>query len=133
MHIHIHPFVIFSVLSALISLIASYIAWRRPAPGSLFLSLLLLAMAVWSGLYSTRWMDISVQAKVFWFNVMYIGVAALPTLYLLFVLAFTHQNSFFTRRHLLLLLSIQPVASLLLQWTNNYHHLFYASLKAVPE
>src|SRR5215212_4231816 len=132
MHIHIHPFVIFSVLSALISAITSLIAWRRSAPGSLFLSLLLLAMAVWSGLYSTRWMDISVAAKVFLFNLMYIGVATLPTLYLLFVLAFTHHNSWFTRRNLLLL-SIQPIASLLLQWTNNYHHLFYASLKAIPE
>jgi len=129
---HIHLFAIFSILSALTSLIASFIAWRRPAPGSLILSLLLIAMAVWSGLYSTRWMDISLGAKVFWFNLMYIGVATLPTLYLLFVFAFTHNNSWLTKSNLLLL-SIQPIASLLLQWTNKYHHLFYASIKAVQE
>jgi diguanylate cyclase (GGDEF)-like protein/PAS domain S-box-containing protein len=129
---HIHTIAIFSITSALISLIASFIAWRRSTPGSLTLSLLLLCMAIWSGFYATRWLDISLAAKAFWFNLMYIGVAALPTLFLLFVLAFTHNESRFTRRNLLLL-SIQPVASILLQWTNKYHHLFYLSSKTFQE
>ncbi|HUE98647.1 MAG TPA: diguanylate cyclase [Anaerolineales bacterium] len=132
MHIPVHPFAIFSILSALVTLLASFTAWRRSAPGSLMLSLLLLSMAIWSGFYSTRWMDISLEAKTFWFNLMYIGVSALPTLFLLFVLAFTHNDTWFTKRNLLLL-SIQPVASIFLQWTNKYHQLFYLSFTEVQE
>jgi diguanylate cyclase (GGDEF)-like protein/PAS domain S-box-containing protein len=132
MHIQIHPYVIFSLFSALISLIASLIAWRRSAPGSLMLSLLLLSMTIWSGFYSTRWMDISFGVKVLLFNIMFVGAAALPTLFLLFVLGFTRNDIWFTRRNLLLL-SIQPVASVFFQWTNQYHHLFYLSLKTVQE
>src|SRR5689334_3628748 len=130
MHIHIHPYAVFSIFSALISFIASLMAWRRSAPGSLMLSLLLLSMTIWSGFYSANWMDISIGAKIFWLNLMFIGVASLPTLFLLFVLAFTHNNPWLTQRNLLLL-SIYPVVVLLLQWTNPYHHLIYESLKTI--
>jgi diguanylate cyclase (GGDEF)-like protein/PAS domain S-box-containing protein len=127
---HIHPYAVFSLLSALISFIASLTAWRRSAPGSLMLSLLLLSMTIWSGFYSTRWMDISLPAKAMGFSLMFVGVASLPTLFLLFVLAFTHNETWLTRRNLLLL-SIHPTAVLLLQWTNSFHHLLYLSLKTV--
>ncbi len=130
MHIHIHPYAIFSIFSALISFVASLRAWRRSAPGSLMLSLLLLSMTIWSGFYSTRWMDISLPAKAIGFNLLFIGVASLPPLFLLFVLAFTHNNIWLTRRNLFLL-SIHPVSLVLLEWTNSYHHLLYLSLKAV--
>ena len=130
MHIHIHPYAVYSIFSALISFIASLIAWRRSAPGSRMLSLLLLSMTIWSGFYATRWMDISLPAKLLGFNLMFIGVAALPTLFLLFVLTFTHNQAWLTRRNLFLL-CIHPVALVLLQWTNQYHHLVYLSLRAV--
>jgi len=127
---NLHPFAIYSLVSALLSLIASITAWRRSAPGSTALSLMLLFMAIWSGFYTTRWMDIPLEAKLFWSNLMYIGVSVVPTLFLLFALSFTHNESRLTRRNLLLL-SIQPVISLLLRWTNPYHHLSYTSLRAV--
>jgi diguanylate cyclase (GGDEF)-like protein/PAS domain S-box-containing protein len=132
MSIHFHPFAIFSILSALITLISSITAWRRSAPGSFALSLLLLSMAIWSGCYATRWLDISVEAKIFWFKVMFVGVASVPILFFVFALGFTRTESWLTPRNLLLL-SIQPVISLLLQWTNEYHHLFYRSLSIVQE
>jgi diguanylate cyclase (GGDEF)-like protein/PAS domain S-box-containing protein len=74
-------------------------------------------------------MDLSLATKVFWFNLMFVGVASLPTLFLLFVLAFTHNESWLTRRNLILL-SIHPITLVLLQWTNSYHHLLYRSLQA---
>jgi diguanylate cyclase (GGDEF)-like protein/PAS domain S-box-containing protein len=132
MLIHIHPYVILSILSAVITLIASIISWRRPAPGSLMLSLLLLSMTIWSGFYATRWMNISLDIKMFWFNMMYVGISAVPTLFLLFVLAFTHNDSWFTGRNIFLL-SMQPLLSTALFWTNEYHHLFYLSLNIAQE
>ena len=127
---HIHPYAIFSIVSVLITLIASFTAWHRSAPGSMALSLLLLAMAIWSGCYATRWLEISIEAKIFWFRMMFIGVASIPTLFLVFALSFTRNESWLSRRNLILL-SIQPVVSLLLQWTNPYHHLLYRSLNVV--
>ena len=94
------------------------------------LSLLLLSMAVWASAYSTRWLAIALSTKVFWFNVMFVGVASLPTLFLLFALTVTHNDTWLTRRNLILL-SIHPVGLVVLEWTNSYHHFLYLSLRAV--
>lgn len=127
---HIHPYAILSVVSVLITLITSVAAWRQPAPGSRALSLLLLSMAIWSGCYATRWLDISVETKIFWFRVMFLGVACIPTLFLIFALGFTRNETWLTSRNLILL-SIQPAISLILQWTNPYHQLLYSSLRVI--
>ncbi len=132
MSAQLNSFAFVSILSALVSLTASIATWRRSAPGSSALSLLLAAMAIWAGGYATRWMDISVAAKLFWFKVMFIGVSAVPTLFLVFALGITHNESWLTTRRLILL-SLQPAASLLLHWTNQYHHFFYLSLRVAQE
>lgn len=94
------------------------------------LGFLLISAAIWSGFYSTYWMDISGDAKLFWFDIMCIGISALPTLFLLFALAYTHNDIWLTKRNLFLL-SVQPVISLLLLWTNSYHHLSYLSFTPI--
>lgn len=130
MSVELHFYAFISILSALISFTAAIMIWRRSAPGSSALSFLLLSMAIWAGCYATRWMDISIEAKIFWFRIMFIGVASVPTFFLLFTLGFTHHQSWLTPRHLILL-SIQPVTSLFLQWTNQYHQFVYESLTIV--
>jgi diguanylate cyclase (GGDEF)-like protein/PAS domain S-box-containing protein len=132
MFIHLHPFAVLSILSALITLISSIIAWRQIAPGSFALRFLLLAMAIWSGCYATRWLDIPVEAKIFYFKIMFIGVATIPTLFLVFALGFTRNEAWLTPRRLILIF-IQPAFSLLLQWTNSYHHLIYRSLTVIEQ
>ena len=77
-------------------------------------------------------MHIGTPAKIFWFKMMFVGVASIPTLFLLFALAFTHNESWLTPRNLILL-SIEPAISIALQWTNEYHHLTYKSLEMVRE
>lgn len=123
-----HPFAIYLLLSAAITLFAALIAWRRSAPGSFTLSLLLLSMTVWSGAYAARLFHISAEQKVFWFHVMYVGIILLPNLFLVFILKLTRNESWLLPRNLLLL-SIQPALSLLLLWTNNLHHLYYKSIQ----
>lgn len=130
MYIHIHPYALLAILSGIISLVASIITWRRSAPGSRMLSLALFSAALWSVFYSPYWMNLPLENRVFWFNIMYIGVATLPTLFLLFAIEFTHNKIWLTRRHLFLL-AIVPVISILLHWTNNYHHLIYLGMETI--
>ena len=87
-------------------------------------------MAIWSACYAPQWMQISAAAKIVWFKMMFIGVASIPTLFLLFALGFTRNTSWLTLRNLILL-SIQPVISILLHWTNERHHLLYRSLNLI--
>ena len=130
MQVHIHPYAFFLALSSLISLLTALIAWRRSAPGSHVLSLLLFAMAVWSWGYAVSWLDLSTTATQLGMMGMYVGVVSVPVLYFIFVLRFTHQEKWLTRTHILLFAAI-PVISLFLQWTNQYHHLIYRSIEKV--
>jgi diguanylate cyclase (GGDEF)-like protein/PAS domain S-box-containing protein len=129
MQIQYHPFAVYLLLSALITLTASVIAWRRPAPGSPALSLLLLSMTVWSGAYAARLLYNSFEQKLFWFHVMYIGIIALPNLFLVFIVRLTRNERWLTRRNLFVL-AVLPTLSLLLLWTNGLHHLYYVSIQA---
>lgn len=131
MLIAIHPYAILSILSAVITLVAATIAWRRSAPGSSALGFLLLAMAIWSSGYATRWLEISIPAKILWFKIMFIGVASIPTLFFVFALGFTRSDAWLSPQNVVLL-SIPPVFFLFLQWTNPYQ-LFYRSLDFVQD
>jgi diguanylate cyclase (GGDEF)-like protein/PAS domain S-box-containing protein len=131
MLIPIHPYAILSILSAVITLVAATIAWRRSAPGSVALGFLLLAMAIWSSGYATRWLEVSIPAKMLWFKIMFIGVVSIPTLFFIFALGFTRSDAWLSS-HNMVLLSIPPVFFLFLQWTNPYQ-LFYRSLDFVQD
>ena len=130
MQVNVSLFIIYFAISALISLIASVIAQRRSAPGSFILGMLLLAMALWSGSYAMFLTDISLAAKHFWLSMMFIGVDAVPVLYLIFILQFTRRENWLSPLYISLFLAI-PVISLLLQWTNEYHHLVYLSFNTI--
>lgn len=130
MQLQFHIFAIYLLLSASITLIAAVIAWRRSAPGSLTLGFLLFSMTVWSGAYAARLFFSSPEHKLFWFKVMYIGIIAVPSLFLVFLLKLTDNERWLTRRNLFVL-SIQPVLSLLLLWTNDFHRLYYESIQTI--
>ena len=53
----------------------------------------------------------------------YINACFFPVLFLLLSISFTKTKIKFTKKYLLLFLI--PILSILLLWTNNYHHLFY--------
>jgi diguanylate cyclase (GGDEF)-like protein/PAS domain S-box-containing protein len=59
---------------------------------------------------------------------MYINVVFVPPLFLVFTLGFTQNETWLTKRNLVLLFAL-PVISLLLQWTSSYHDLMYRSLR----
>ncbi|MCC6300369.1 MAG: diguanylate cyclase [Anaerolineales bacterium] len=129
MQIQYHPFAAYLLLSAIVTLIASAIAWRRPGPGSRTLGFLLLSMTVWSGAYAARLFYASLEQKFFWFHAMYIGIIALPNLFLAFILKFVKNERWLTRPYVFLFF-IQPVLSMLVLWTNDLHHLYYESIQA---
>jgi diguanylate cyclase (GGDEF)-like protein/PAS domain S-box-containing protein len=115
---------VYLLISATLTLVAALIAWSRRVPGSFALSLLLLSMSIWSGFYALTWLSLPLQVKLFLPNITYIGVATVPTLFLVFALSFTQWEDWLTRPRLSLL-SVQPGITLILVWTNRYHQLVF--------
>lgn len=132
MEAHLTINAILLLISALITITASILVWQRSAPGSLALALFLFAMTIWSGFYAFAWLPIPPSIKILIPNFVYIGVVAVPNLFLIFTLVFTNHGEW-SNRYLLFLLAIEPVTTLILAWTNNYHHLVFQSIRLATQ
>src|SRR5215211_1973988 len=107
MPVHLPLYSIYLLFSCFLTLVASFIAWQRKAPGSLTLSLLMLAMSLWSGGYALQWMPLSAQVNLLLPSLTYLGVLAVPALFLLYALQFSHHEYWVTPR-ILTALTIEP-------------------------
>jgi len=72
--------------------------------------------------YALELASTDVPTKIFWNQMQYVGVVIVPATWLVFTLQYTGREKRVTRRTLLLL-SIEPIATLLLAFTNEIHGL----------
>jgi diguanylate cyclase (GGDEF)-like protein/PAS domain S-box-containing protein len=119
--------VTFLFFSSALTLVAALFAWNRRVPGSFTLSLLLFSMSIWAVGYVLSWLDFPVHIKTFLLNITYIGITAVPTLFMIFTFSFSGYEEWFSAR-ILLLLTVEPLLTLILVWTNGYHHLAFSSM-----
>ncbi|HMQ52375.1 MAG TPA: histidine kinase N-terminal 7TM domain-containing protein [Anaerolineae bacterium] len=117
---------------ALISIVVAIIVGRRRlAPGGWALTIYMLAMTWWSATYALHWANVYPDG-FFWLDATYLGVVtAVPALFV-FVLQFTHRESWLTRP-LLALLIIQPMLTVILLWTDSWHGLFFAGKRSAAD
>jgi signal transduction histidine kinase len=99
---------------------------HRPAPGRRVFVVFMAATTEWALAYALEMASIGITAKQFWSNMTFIGVTAVPALWLLFVFRYIGRSP-----RLSLLLIIEPILTLLLVWTNPIHHLFYIQTQLV--
>ncbi len=93
-------------------------------------ALLLLTCAVWVAASGLELASSSIATKVFWTRIEYVSGAVIPAAWLVFALQYTGREQYLTRRALVLL-SVAPIAMLLLVFTNEAHGLIWS--EAVPE
>lgn len=124
MPIDLMLYIIYSNTSIIISIAIAQLFWqRRNASGAKTMALLMLLAAFWA--FSDFFSDLSehLSIKMMWDNLAYFAVVAIPVAWLVFSLQYTKQEKYLTRRNLALL-SLLPVITLLMIWTNDFHHLF---------
>ena len=129
MHWQFTPYVFPVLASAVVSAALALNAWhRRPAPGATSFSLLMLAVAEWSLAYALELVSSDLPAALFWDNIGWLGAACAPTLWLAFVLQYTGRARWLTRRNMAILL-VEPLVTLLLVWTNQFHGLIEDNIR----
>ena len=127
------PYVIIAAVTAGVALLVAFFAWRRRhASGGAALAWLMLAVAIWAAATACEYAAVTANGKLFWAKVEYIGVLSSPVLYLLFALEYNRLERWLTRRTVALLFAI-PVATLLLAFTNAWHHLIWTSITPIPD
>jgi len=112
------------VTAALSVASALYVRSRRPVPGNKTVLLIALAGAEWLLGYALELMSADVADKIFWNNVQYVGIVIVPAAWLVFTLEYIGRGEWL-RRRTLVLLSIVPLITLLLVFTNETHGLIW--------
>lgn len=89
-------------------------------------SLLLIAAATWAVAYGFELASQSLEQMLFWIKIEYIGICALPTLWLVFCFNFIGRE-YWVNPFSLGVFILYSVSTYIAVFTNNSHHLFYAS------
>lgn len=123
------PYLVLSLaVFVLLTTMAIYIYRRRAIPGPNKIgALLLIAGAIWILGAAFEIGSFSLAAKIFWDKVKYAGVLVVPTGWFFYILQCTGKESWLTRNRVILL-SVLPLAFLLLILTNEYHELVWTSI-----
>ncbi|UTF55610.1 sensor histidine kinase [Natronosalvus rutilus] len=111
--------------------LASY-AWRnRESAGAEAFAVLMGATSLWAGAYALQLAGANLATKVFWANVVHVGVAIVPVAWFCFALQFTGRDHWITRKTIVGL-SVVPVIYVVLVWTNDVHRLVREPLGLEP-
>jgi PAS domain S-box-containing protein len=122
-----YTFLLFAV--AAMSAALAFFAWRRrPAPGAMPLALLMLAVTEWSLGYALRLASADVPTKILWTKVRYVGIVIVPAAWLAFALEYTGRGEKWLTRRNIALLAVEPLVTLLLAWTNEFHGLIWPNI-----
>lgn len=104
---------------------------RQTTTSSLPFALLMLTTSLWLFGCAMEGASIEMPVKIFWAKFQYLGIPWTPLLWMVLSLSFTNQKYWLTRRNLALF-SIPPAITMLLAFTNEYHHLIWSAIKISP-
>ncbi len=110
-------------------LVGIYSSRRRNLPGSISLSLLLFAMAVYMASYGMELLAANPHHARLWLHVQYFSLPFLPALIVITVMNILQQKPM--PLFLKIALFIIPAVTFILELSNKYHHLYYSSIQFI--
>lgn len=114
--------------SAIVSgLLALYIWYRKPGYISLELSLLMIAIALWTLASAMESIVPDISSKIVFSIVGYAGIASIPVLFLLSASRYTQHDEWINKKSIILL-SVIPLSTFLIAVTNNFHNLLWSNI-----
>lgn len=109
-------------------LVISYLSYRkRKQDVAKHCAFVMLAASFYSFGYAFEIISTNLDQAKFWLKVQYIGIPFITTFWLIFVIIYTGHQAFL-KKWVIPLLFIIPVLTLILQITNDSHHLFYRDM-----
>ena len=117
-----------SVISIVISLALVMLFIKRHNETARSMSVLFVMAALWSlsDLLSAVYED--TLPKLFWDKFAYIGVVLIPVLWFTFSIRYTNPGKYINNKKIILLY-IFPLITIIIVFTNDFHHLFQTKMK----
>ncbi len=121
MHWDFTPYAWPLLASGVLSVALAVLALKRhPAKGALAFASLEFAVAVWAIGYALELSSATLDQKLFWASVQYVGIVSVPVFWFVFALRYGGKPVRPWSPTALLLI-LMPVVTLMLAWTNRYH------------
>ncbi len=118
--------------TSIVAAVLAGMAWRRRSTtGGRQLSGLMLGVAIWAFTTALEFTSPSIDTRILISGFQYFGIATVPVSYLSFALSFSGNTRWRTRRNLILMWAI-PAITIILAFTNQYHHLIWTSFTPQP-
>jgi PAS domain S-box-containing protein len=129
-HFQDSPYILPLLISSVIASSVAIYVWQRraTASGAMALALLAFACAEWSLGYALEIAGADLPTKIFWGKSQYIGIVTVPFSWVIFAYSHSSQGARMTRR-MVILLSIVPLVTLILAFTNEYHGLIWQAVR----
>jgi PAS domain-containing protein len=124
-----NPYILALFVATVITAAMAITGWqRRSTPGAISFMALMVSVMIWNLSYAFELGTPDLQLKIFWSQVQYFGIVSVPLLWLLFVLHYTHREKWLTVLNISLLVVV-PAITLVLVWTNEFHHLIWSTIR----
>nr|WP_236903408.1 histidine kinase N-terminal 7TM domain-containing protein [Clostridium saccharobutylicum] len=112
------------ILSSLTLIYIGYFAWNRRKK---YISISLIAISIHGFGYAFEILCTNIEWVKFWVKVEYLGSSFFGVLWLVFALCFTGKTDKI-KKGTLALLYVISITILIVNWTNDFHHLFYKEM-----
>lgn len=112
----------------LLGMLAIYAFRQRVVPGARLFGWLLLLLIEWCVAIIAEIISPAIPATRLWLNLRFIGVSGVPLLALIFAIQYIGQEKWL-RTPRVFLLSLIPVITQIMVWTNDTHHLFFREIR----
>jgi signal transduction histidine kinase len=93
-----------------------------------WVGLLMLSNSIWSIAYGLELGSSTLSQMKFLVNIEYLGIASLPFNWFLFCLDLAGKGKWIRKNSNKVLVTIVPLLTLVILWTNDFHHLYYKQL-----
>ncbi|MEW6094325.1 MAG: histidine kinase N-terminal 7TM domain-containing protein [Chloroflexota bacterium] len=117
--------------AAVAACVAILVLLRRSVTGSDTFVFLMFAVAEWSFASGVEAASVSLEQKILWSKLEYLGAVLSPTLFLIFTLEYRQLSRFLSPRYLILY-SVIPLAALVTTMTNELHGLIWQGFTPGP-
>jgi hypothetical protein len=124
------PYALSLIFTFIITSFVGLYVWERraTASGGSALALLAFACAEWSLGYALEIAAMDLPSKIFWGKSQYIGIVAVPLLWVIFAYTYSTKGTRMTPRTVSLL-SILPLITLILAFTTERHGLIWKDIQ----
>ncbi|RZL48269.1 MAG: GHKL domain-containing protein [Pedobacter sp.] len=119
---------IFLIVCGCLTIILACYIYKQGGNTVKWFSAMMLSNSVWSIAYGLELASSTLNQIKFLINIEYLGITTVPLLWFIFCLYFCGKECWYKKPKNLISILIVPVVTILMVWTNAYHHLYYKEI-----